>query len=63
MSDLLDKPDKRFYDIDKEQYIENILSEYKQLNREILDNCEILSDIKPVQKVEILFDTSIRKKK
>jgi hypothetical protein len=63
MSDLLDKPDKRFYDIDKEKYIENIMGEYRQLNKEILDSCEVLTNIEPVQKVETIFDTSIKKKR
>jgi len=59
MADILEKENKKFYDIDKLQYMESIKKEHKLLVEQL--NGEIIPDIEPQQTVTVVFDTRLKR--
>lgn len=59
MADVLEKPDKRFYDIDKEQYNNALAEEFKKFRKQLDGDMEV--EVEPQQTVTVVFDTRVKK--
>ena len=57
-NDILDKPDMRHYDIDKEVYVKGVEGEYKRLVKQL--NGEWVVEVEPQQTITTVFDTRIK---
>lgn len=53
---------QQVYNIDKENYTENIANEFKQFSKELSDDIKVLRNKKPKQTTTIVFNTRIKKK-
>ncbi len=62
MVDDIEKKNQRFYDIDKEMWMDDLTNTHKKLTKELMDYDEVFFDPKPKQTVTILYDTKIKKK-
>jgi len=64
MADEVNKKDYKYYDIEPEDYKEDLESNFKQLTKEIMDEIdEVKADPKPKQTVTEIFNTRLNKNK
>jgi len=62
MADEVNKKDYKYYDIEPEDYKEDLEINFKQLTKEIMDEIYEESNTCPEQTTTVIFNTSLKNK-